>query len=64
MEITENVYNANCTPKYVFVEKYFDSWDPRIHGPRNYLQSFYVTALIDECGTNKNHPLEMFINGI
>ena len=41
-------------------EKYFDSWYPKIYCPRNYLQSFYVAALIDECGTTKNYPLAMF----
>ena len=46
------------------VEKYFESWDPKIHGPRNYLQSFYVAAFVDECGTNNHCPLEIFRNGI
>ena len=50
MEIARNLYNAYCTPKHVFVERYFDRWDPKIHGPYNYLQSFYVDALIDEYG--------------
>ena len=40
VEITQNFYNAYCTQKYFFVEKYFDSWDPKTHGPCNYLQSF------------------------
>ena len=47
-EITENLYNANCMPRYFFVDKDFESWDPKTHGPRNYLQGFYVAALIDE----------------
>ena len=47
-----------------FVEKYFESWDTKIHGPRNDLQSFFVAALIDECRTNKHYPLEFFRNGI
>ena len=64
VEIKENVYNANCTPEYCFAEKYFEIWDPKIHSPHNYLQSFYVDALIDECGTNKHYPLAMFRNGI
>ena len=64
MEISEDLYNANCTPKYFFVEKDFESWDLKIHGPRNYLHSFYVATLIDECGTNKHYPLAMFINSI
>ena len=45
---TQNLYNAYCTPKYIFVEKDFESWDPKIHVPRNYLQSFFVAALIEE----------------
>ena len=60
----QNSYNANCTPKYLFVEIYFESWDPKVHGTCIYLQSFYVAALIDECETNKHYPLVMFINGI
>ena len=63
-EIAQNLYNAYCTTKYFFVEKDFDSWDPKIHGPRNYLQSFYVAAVIEKCGTKKHYPLAMFINGI
>ena len=50
--------------QFFLFEKYFKSWDPKIHGPRNYLQSFYVAALIDKCGTNKHDPLENFRNGI
>ena len=64
MEITQNFYNAYCTQKYFSVEKYFERWDPKIHGPRNYLRSFYVGYLIDECGTKKHYPLEMFRNSI
>ena len=47
VEIVQNFYNAYSTPKSFFVEKYFDSWDPKIHGPRNYLQGFYVAAHIN-----------------
>ena len=64
MEIKQDFYNAYCTQKYVFVEKYFESWDPKIHGPRNYLQSFYVANLIEGWGTKKHYPLEMFQNDI
>ena len=39
-EITKSFYNAYCTPKAFFVEKYYESWDPKIHGPRNYLHIF------------------------
>ena len=64
MKIVQNFYNAYCTPKPFFVEKYFDGWDSIVHGPCNYLQSFYVAAFINKCGTTKHHPLEMFLNGI
>ena len=47
MDITQKFFNAYCTETYFFVEKDFDIWDPRIHGPRNYLQSFYVDDLIE-----------------
>ena len=59
VDIVQNLYNAYCTPKSFFVEKYFDSWYPKIHGPHNYLQSF-----IDKYRTTKNYPLAMFLNGI
>ena len=64
VDIVQNFYNAYCTPKYFFIEKDFDSWDPKIHGPRNYIQSFYVTNLIDKCNTTKHYPLAIFQNGI
>ena len=60
VEIVQNLYNTYCMPKSFFVEKYFDSWDPKIHVPRNYIQIFYVVALIDECRTTKNYPLAIF----
>ena len=63
VEITENLYNANCTPKYFFVEKDFESWDLKIHGPRNYLHSFYVAPLIGEYGTDKHYLVTMLRNG-
>ena len=40
VEITKKLYNAYCTHNYFFVEKYFESWDPKIHNSNNYLQSF------------------------
>ena len=64
MEITQNLYNAYYTPKSFYVEKYFESWDPKIHGPRKYLQIFYVAALIDECGNKNHYTLAMFRNFI
>ena len=64
VKIVQNFYNAYSSPKYFFVDKYFDSWDPKIHGPCNYLQIFYVTAFIDKYGINKHYPLAMFQNVI
>ena len=56
VEITDNLYNSNCTPKYIFVEKYLETYDPKIYAPCNYLQSFCVTDLIDEFRTNNKYP--------
>ena len=64
VEITENLYSANCTPKSFFVQKDFESWNLKIHGPRNYIQSFYLASIIDECGTKKYYQLAMFRYGI
>ena len=64
VDILEIFYNAYRTPKYFSLRKYFESWDPKIHGPCNYLQNFYVTALIDKSGTTNNDPLEMYQNSI
>ena len=50
VEILENVYNAYYTPKYFFVEKDFDSWDPKIHGPHTYLQIFMWTLSLMNTG--------------
>ena len=47
--IYENFQNASCTPINFFVEENLDSWNPKTHGPRNYLQSFYLAALIHKC---------------
>ena len=58
----QKVYIIPTVRQMFFVEKYFESWDPKIHGPCSHLQSFYVASLIDECGTNKNYPLAMFRN--
>ena len=56
--IYDNFQNASCTPIKFFVEENFDSWNSKTHGPRNYLQSFYLTALIQKCG--KNIHLQIF----
>ena len=60
VDITQHFHNAYSTQKSFFVEKYFEIWDPKIHSPRDYLQSLYVAALIDKCGNDKHHPLAMF----
>ena len=63
MEISENLYNANCTPKYFFVEKDFESWDPKIHGPCNYFQSFMWPLSLRNARTRSIIHLQ-FLNGI
>ena len=55
-EIYENLQNAYCTPLEFFVEKIFDIWDPEIHSPHNYLQSFYLADPIQICGGKKHYP--------
>ena len=62
--LQKKIYNAYCKQTLFFVEKDFEIWDPRIHGPCKYLQSFYFAALIEECCTEKYYPLAMFRNGI
>ena len=44
--IREKFQNARCTPIEFFVEENLGNWHPKTHGPRNYLQSFYLAALI------------------
>ena len=39
-----------------FVEDNLVSWHPKTHGPRNYLQSFYLDALIHKCKSKKQYP--------
>ena len=60
-EIYENLQNAYCTPLEFFVEESFDIWHPKIHGPRNYLQSFYLDALIQRCGEKIIIHMQNFI---
>ena len=57
VEITQSFYNAYRTQN-IFVEKYLESWDPKIYGPRNYIQIFYVNARIKKCRNKKHYPLE------
>ena len=52
-KIHANFQNACCTPIEFFVEENARNWHPRTHGPRNYLQSFYLAALIHKCREKK-----------
>ena len=56
----ENIQNANCTPIKVFFEENSDSWHPKTHGPRNVIQSFYLTDIIQKCGKKNNIHLQSF----
>ena len=51
--VYEKFQNTSCTPIQFFVEENLDSWHPKTHGSRNYLQIFYLAALIHKC-RNKN----------
>ena len=62
--ITKFLYNSYCTPQSFYVEKYLEISDPKIHGPSNYIDIFYVPALIEECGNEKHYPLAMFQNSL
>ena len=59
-EIYEIFQNASCTPINVFVGENFDSWYPKTHGSRNYLQSFYLAALIQKSGKKNNIHMQTF----
>ena len=52
--IHEKLQNASCSPIQFFVEENLVSWHPKTHGPRNYIQSFYLAALIHKCGKKNN----------
>ena len=52
--IHKKFQNASCMPIKCFVEENLVSWNPKTHGPSNYLQSFYLAALIHKCG--KKNP--------
>ena len=51
-----NFQNACCTPIEFFDGENLGNWHPRTHGPRNYLQSFYLAALIHKCKKEKQYP--------
>ena len=49
-----------------FVEENLDSWHPKTHGPRNYIQSFYLAALIHKWEKKNNihlQSIEFFVHG-
>ena len=48
--------NASCTPMHFFVKENLVNWYPKTHGPRNYLQSFYLDALIHKFWGKKQYP--------
>ena len=64
VDIAQNLYNDYCTLKSFYYFILFYSLYPKIHSPHNYLQSFYVAVLIDECGTANHFSLAMFQNDI
>ena len=53
-KIYETFQNASSTPIKFFAEENFDSWHSKTHGSRNYLQDFYLAALIQKCGGKNN----------
>ena len=59
--IHEIFQNASYTPIKFFVEENLVSWHPKTHGPRNYLQSFYLDAIIHKCRENNIHMLRFKI---
>ena len=59
-KIYENLQNSSCTPINYFVEENFNSWHPKTHGPRNYLQSFYLAALVQKCGKKSIIHMQSF----
>ena len=62
MEITENLYHANCTPILFLLEQISRVGIPKFTVSCNYHQNVYLAALINEYGANKHYTLEMFRN--
>ena len=59
-KIRANFQNACCTPIEFFVEENLGNWHPKTHGPRNYLQIFYLAALFHKCrGEGNIHMLSI-----
>ena len=52
--ILEKFQNARCTPIKCFFEENLGHWHPKTHSPCNYLQRFYLAALIHKCGGGNN----------
>jgi hypothetical protein len=64
IEITDLFLSAILTSLAFFVEDDFKEWNPKIHGPRNFLQSFYVAALAYDAGSLKDYPMANTHKGI
>ena len=60
VEIAQFFYNAHFTLKYFFVEKYFESSDPKIYGPHNYLQNFIWPISLRNAGLRSIIHLQCF----
>ena len=56
-EIRDYFLSAILTDGAFFVEDDFPDWNPKIHGPRNFLQSFYIAALAHKSGRLKDFPM-------
>ena len=44
-----NIFKMLAVRQCIFFEENLVSWHPKTHGPRNYLQSFYLASLIHKC---------------
>ena len=55
-KICANFQNTCCTPIEFLVEENLGNWNPRTHGPHNYLQSFYLAALIQKFRGKNQYP--------
>ena len=60
-EIYENLKMPAVRQLRFFVEENYDNWHPKTHLPRNYLQSFYLAALIQKCGEISIIHLQSFV---
>eukprot|EP00978_Attheya_sp_CCMP212_P034681 scaffold146632_cov60-Attheya_sp.AAC.1 len=63
-EITDYFLQAILTNLVFFVEDHFKDWNPKIHGPRTCLQSFYIAALAFQSGNLTDYPMANVRNGV